>query len=362
MISQIHFKVLLVVICTLCISCNNETEEDSVISESDFQETEHLESIAPDIENADEFFDPRFIDVSDSLLIVLDNTNSDIFKFYRLDDFSLVGTFGNQGEGPGEISFPAFINHGGFKADEEFEFLDWGRKTISRYSLDQVLNNDQAVPIFEYMLPPDLIRIQRGMFIENGKYIIGLAGMREGKLAKVDTKTDSIVAIAPFTPFLEEAINHRSVGLIYSGEMTANEEKQRILVTTRRFKILEIFDYDLNLIRDTRFEANPGTGSANEIVNTTEETLYHYNDVTYTDSLIYTLHEGNTSGNYIKGESLNDSEIHVFDWDGNPVKKYKVDIVLSQIAIDKNNNRIIGLPTPFSSKSVSDSPLVYFEL
>ena len=74
---------------------------------------------------------PKFIVISDSLMLIRDgNTENDIFKFFRVSDFKFIGSFGDQGEGPGEVSSPAFVNQGAFKADSIFEYLDWGRRVL----------------------------------------------------------------------------------------------------------------------------------------------------------------------------------------------------------------------------------------
>lgn len=291
---------------------------------------------------------PKFIVISDSLMLIRDgNTDNDIFKFFRVSDFKLIGSFGDQGEGPGEVSSPAFVNQGAFKADSIFEYLDWGRRVLQRFNVDSVLYSERPLPEYEYSIPSNVIMLQRA-FLLNDNYLVGSGGMRKDKLVKIDTRRDSIISSTPFTPVLKEELGNRSAGYIYAGEIAPNEDKERIAVTTQRFKTLEIYDYDLNLISDTRFDENPVTILGDENSIATGETVIHYSNITISDNYIFLLYSGNNYDDlenafYGDTSNLKESEIHVFDWNGEPVFKMVTDSYLSAISFDKLNNRIVGV-------------------
>jgi len=318
-----------------------------LISNDSFNQTINVE--VKKIESLDtQLSNPKFIVISDSLMLIRDgNTDNDIFKFFRVSDFKFIGSFGDQGEGPGEVSSPAFVNQGAFKTDSTFEYLDWGRRVLLRYNIDSVLHSERPFPEYEYTLPSNVIMLQRAIFL-NDHHLVGSGGMREGKLVKIDTRRDSIITRTEFTPILKEGLGNRSAGYIYAGEIVPNEDKERIAVTTQRFKTLEIYDYDLNLISDSRFDENPVTILGDENSIATGETLIQYSNITISDNYIFLLYSGNNYDDlenafYGDTSNLKESEIHVFDWNGEPVFRVLTDSYLSAISFDKRNNRIVGL-------------------
>lgn len=356
-------KVMFLLLFIICLACSNENSKKDareivrIINEKDFQRVDSVEHKLPKgIE--DYLIDPRFIDISGSLLLIVDNNDRNIFQFFDLSKLTRVSAFGSKGEGPGEVSTPVFINHKSFFNDDEFEYLDWGRKVLNSYSVKQIENEEAPIAIKEYMLSSRAIRVQRAVFLDD-EYVVGLGALREGKIIKVSTRTDSVLKVTPFTPYQKEALDFATVGYIYTGEIAVNKSRKEIVVVTPRFKIIEIYDYDLNLVRDFRFEEEPKTKLGVKGSSSTEETVRHYNDVTFTDQFIYALYLGNTVGSYKTGVGLNNSEIHVFDWDGNPVKKIVVDTDLSRIALDREGNRIFGISAYNNFKKYS---IMYFDI
>ena len=71
----------------------------------------------------------------------------------------------------------------------------------------------------------------------------------------------------------------------------------------------------------------------------TKETLASYLDIVVTDKYIYTLF---CEQKYIKKTMSNTNNIYVFDFDGNPVKKYVTDKPISFLEV-KNDSIIYGL-------------------
>ena len=73
-----------------------------------------------------------------------------------------------------------------------------------------------------------------------------------------------------------------------------------------------------------------------------EDNRVYYNDVIVTDSLIYALYLNMPKTMRIYENPS--SEIHVFDWEGNPVCRYKLDLSgVNSLAIDKDKKNIYVL-------------------
>lgn len=353
-------------LCVLLMAgCGTDKKSLEFISDEDFATGDTLAHTIIESINIDTVVDPRFIDVEDTLLVLTQNTRENIFSFFSLNDFSKVSEFGNQGDGPGEVSFPAFMNTGAMNAKAgTFEFLDWGRRSVSSYNLNAILEGETVQPEFEYYLPAEFLQTQRAEFIQDNRFVIGSGALRQGKIAKISTQTDTAVAIQDFYPPQEDALENRSVGRIYAGEFLVNEEKERIIVTTRRFKILELFDLDLNLIKRAEWEEGMTTILGSNGRSHTVETMYHFVHACASEKHIYALYEGNSDGTYTEGEDedVANSVVYVFDWDLNPVKKIYMDAALSKIDVDDTGNRMYAIISPYLIDSSNPDPVVYYDL
>ena len=116
--------ILFLFAVTLQACTNSEVREESqgitrILTESNFETIDSVEySIPKGIEGY--LINARFIEASDSLLLIVDNNDENIFQFFDLITFNKVGSFGRKGEGPGEVSTPVFINHNSFIKNDRF--------------------------------------------------------------------------------------------------------------------------------------------------------------------------------------------------------------------------------------------------
>ncbi|MCC5943580.1 MAG: hypothetical protein JJT94_01490 [Bernardetiaceae bacterium] len=67
----------------------------------------------------------------------------------------------------------------------------------------------------------------------------------------------------------------------------------------------------------------------------------YYFDACVTDNYIYALYLEQPESKYL--DEPTSTEIHIFDWDGNPVANIKTEDYLISIAIDEERGKIYGL-------------------
>lgn len=65
-----------------------------------------------------------------------------------------------------------------------------------------------------------------------------------------------------------------------------------------------------------------------------------YWDIDVTEEYIYTLYSGRerTDPNQSTG-----NKVFVFDWEGNPIKQLNLDVEVSRIAVDQNNETLYAV-------------------
>ncbi len=84
-------------------------------------------------------------------------------------------------------------------------------------------------------------------------------------------------------------------------------------------------------------------------INMMEQTKWYYSDVTTTNEIVVALYV-NTKDNL--------SELHIFDWDGNPIACAKTNLDLIDLTIDTNKNIVYGLTAEEQLYSFDISSLV----
>ena len=298
--------------------------------------------------------EPYFCDVSDTILVVTENKLENTqFKFFSTVSGKFLGSYGKKGEGPGEISYLPTMIHQDFIKNEGLIFLDWGKKRISKIRVESMLERVDFIPQQYYVLHSDLIFAQRVMYL-NASTVVGFGGVRQGRLYVSNIRTDETT----FTEFIPDpgfTVSERNIGYAYFGYFSISSANKRIVTTSRYFNQLEIYDYNLNLLsvirNENEFEIQIDTKG---LVN--ENSRVYYNDIDVSDNYIYALYV-NVNVNETLNEMLNDdeveeSEIHVFDWDGNFLMRYILEGYYESFTIDERNNRFYAVNPYDISKNI----------
>ncbi|MCC5906901.1 MAG: hypothetical protein JJU13_11875 [Balneolaceae bacterium] len=354
----------LIIIIILFSNCSKiETDETSyretIISDNDFGEIVTLEANEIDQINT-HLIHPRSIHLSDSMLVVVERDVSDgIFKIFSLTDFSFLGSYGSRGEGPGEYSqiISNIVQTRDSFGKSPFVVLDWVHKRLTNISLEDILSGNIQGFEDSYILPPELMLSQRATFL-NDTTVISMGGSDKGILAYVNTKTDSVSYI-PFIPKIDENLSSRDATELYRGEFVIDKQRGRIVAATKWFPEMIIFDVEGEVQNVIRIPVQDHP--ANKLEN--QRTLF-YKDLKITDKYIYGVYlkasqeeMGEIYNNYHSKDFSYSTEIHVFDWSGEPVRKIILeDKFLPFIEIDSINHQLFAIDV-FSE----DMSLLLFE-
>jgi len=348
-------KYILPFFVIVLLSCNDKKNNNNIvtyISNSDFTTESVLKpNSLKEINEA--IFKPTFLDINDSLLLIVDDTEEEKLKFFSTSDHTLKGSYGNTGEGPDEISGPLFMVHSGLDEDEKVTMLDWGKKLLSQRSVQKKSAGDKSESNLTFLLPPELIKVQRAAFIDSNR-VLGMGGIEQGKLFVHHISNDSTV----FSPFIPndpsfESKNTRGMGYIYFGHFVINNTLEKIAVVSRRFKRIEIYDFSLNLLSVTSFGKETDRTEVGENGSIrTDRTIYHYSDLDQTGQYIYALYHGEKGKQIYQTDEGESAEIHKFDWEGKPVEKITLkNSDIRFLSVDDKNNHIYGL-NPSSAEVV----------
>jgi hypothetical protein len=74
---------------------------------------------------------------------------------------------------------------------------------------------------------------------------------------------------------------------------------------------------------------------------TVDETIFQYSDITSNENTICTLYQGMRESEIVPGKSK--SEIEVFDWEGNCIKRLLLDRLVNKILISQDGKTIYAI-------------------
>ena len=287
----------------------------------------------------------------DSLLFTLNPYDEHFFiSIYNKNTLQHIKSFCKRGKGPWEkvssgnwsldkdngilwVSDFQKVNLWGYYIDSLLKFPDYTPTTI--ISLPKKLNPMMGVASFNselFAVPDPFGEVQLFFFDKNGEQV--------SVMEKMDIKdTDDL--------FLSELT--RTQNRIHPG-------KEKIVMVYRNF--------DRMIIRDLKSDNFIETIGPDHIDPKKQLALYEHERFDgydgkpkFDEDYIYALYEG-TIGTKVdfetgKMSAVYSKNIHIFDWDGNPVMKLILDHEVSAFVIDKENKRIIAFAVDAEDNIIS---------
>lgn len=331
------------------------------ISDEDFPITMVLEVTEPLTGINDQVVHPRFIHVTETLLMVAENTIVEegvIHLFSRADDV-LLGSFGRRGQGPNEFGNlrPTVHVEGIAAGEEQISLFDWTKKILTVFSATETIATGQVELKATYQLPVELIMAQEAVYLDTGN-IVGSGVLPDGMLFFVDMETDEVSYTAFFPPKTDLEISDETlIPNLYRSNFTVNRSANLIIAASLWFPQILFVDFDGTIRKVVRLKNRPD----NALLPPEEWTAY-YTGVMATDSYIYVTYYGFNPGELeydsdgeITGQG---TEIQVVDLNGTPVRKLVIpNYVIPHARADQLNSRIILFDENWSS-----DPFLYIDV
>ncbi len=292
-------------------------EGELIVSEEDFGQVISLEGKPHEV---DKFFRVKECQMlsSDSLLIVKNGNDSFSFMAFSLPDFQFVKSFGKRGEGPGEFRLPYLVK------DESGAFICfvYDRGSDKLYSVNRNFEVEE--------LPIELERNKDTYFdkqpygVSSNEFLY-VESIKQGKAVfhvqvdKDTTKTELLKKLA-FS-------NQHKNWAAYIGDFGVNASKQRLVFAYKYFKRLVFCDIENMTSKVVDFESEKQKKRGSAISVMSPENITHYWGMSVQDDHVYVLYSGRSPIDVSKELRSSSGYIYIekFDWNGNPVAKYKLD-------------------------------------
>lgn len=320
---------LLFIYGTLC-SCTKKSDS-KLISSKEVQLLETSFSI-----NKDSIGRIEGIQCNDSLLLIWDFHSGKSFTLFNTHTENCYGRFGRIGQGPAEI--PA--GSGGYICDNKYKIFNCSIGFIAQYNIDSLSKNIDTEPevlsrrvftddiFFSAVVPiNDSIYLGAGVYESKNQYTL---------FNNKDKVLDSNVLIYnAFNNLFDKS--HKI--LSNQGRLTKapNSDKYAFFLNnSSNIDFIEVVDNKINilkLLRERDPSYTPVQQGEMKAVYPDINSSIGYIDVSSGKNFVYALYTEK------KLDQARCSDIiYVFDWKGNPIKKYKLEKEAYFITVNEANN------------------------
>jgi len=276
-------------------------------------------------------------------LIINDFHLGDSYTLFDVKSGEYIARFGAIGEGPEEIPLGCY----GYLSKRYFSVFNDRIKIVMKYDIDSLRSgkvNGSPLRLTKYNIPKmeisRLIAIDDSTFVASGTYESRCQYLLFDKNSKVldygvdvYNSTDSLFDI--YTKYLAN-----------QGDLVMNPKKKEFASSVNFSSNIDFFEIVNNKIivkkclrlGDPISKPFVGGGGTIFSVDLTEDTQIGYINLSATTQYVYALY----SDKKVYEASRKSNTVLVFDWNGNPVKKYILDTDAYYIAVDEVHQNIFA--------------------
>ena len=293
-------------------------EGNVVVSDEDFGPVIELSGTSHPVDEIFKVSESQMI-IKDDYLIVKNHSQDNFIKIFKLPGFEYVASAARAGRGPGEFVFPKIFKAPG---DELLCYIYESTKD-ELYSLDKnfeikALNYPLSRRSAERSGDKQFQSLSDSMFLYVESTSAGKA------VFEFDIRPDSVVIKeAASLAFLSRYKSWAS----YIGDFGVNAQKGRMVYAYKYFKRLVFFDIKNGTSRTLDFKGHEDIARGGAIMTLGPDNVTYYWGISPQKEYVYCLYSGRTPTVVARENSRSSGYIYVeqFDWNGNPVRKFKLD-------------------------------------
>jgi hypothetical protein len=329
--------VVLIVVCSIS-SCDRKIETNIVYFDSFPKSVDIIlqEVITPPVT-------PFIGDMVmlDSTLVVVDLFSDTLFHFFKLPELNYKGGFTRKGVGPvDEVMVFPYLHR--------MDSSSFMYRTLNDVKVARV-HNDTCFVEKNIILPHEFIDVVQ-LDLVNGNLLFGIDNSRktQEELVGFDLKNKHHFDFGGEYPDIEFEIESKDYMQVFAKLLAAKEGDSKLAVLYLSFPILRIHNIENNDMIEVRFRNNQRSPAALyrntfSVANLNETTL-NYLKLKTTKSYIYGLYSGKTHGELETQEKRTadyGTEIHVWDWNGKPIARYKLDKYMFSFSVSSDDEYIV---------------------
>lgn len=273
--------------------------------------------------------------------------NDSIFMLFKLPEFEYLKSFGVRGNAPGQFHFPHLAPTS--EEDKLAYIVETHKPRL--YSTDY--DGSMSQILIEFPAIKGAVRTDKNMFITDSAYYY-VDVIRQGRaLFKSVEYRDSVslemLHNLAFSP------KHKNWAA-YTGDFLVEPSGKRFAYAYKYFKRILFYDPETGKSRVVEFDKD-GVNPANDVITLGPDNVTYYWGGRGTENYIFLTYSGRTPIQVMQDNNKKNSYIYVeqFDWNGNPIRKYKLDHWGRMIA-DEKNGKLYQITYDY------DDPLFVYDL
>jgi hypothetical protein len=281
--------------------------------------------------NIRENIKPEQLFVKGDFLITNNQRKDSVFMIFEIPSMKCVAAFGVRGNGPDEFGFPRIVE----TAEDSILFYIYE------------MNNEKVYKVsLKHLYPEYYITLskksrsfdEKQIVFINNKTAYYSSTASKGKMIYYFNK-DSIPQEKSIEDLTIPGIKGSWTTLI--GDFGINSNYGRIAYAYKYFKRLRIIDIQSMKERNIIFEAKNLEKGLNDIATLEPTNITHYWGMSANNGYFWMLYSGRTPVDVQRDNRNKKKYIFVekFDWNGDPVKRYKLDD-WGYFCVDKNNKTL----------------------
>lgn len=314
---QVFQSYILVLVIFTITSCGKHSEKKKIEILEAFPITIDMGQKLIKRIDSNDFREPVFKSL-DSLLIVLDRKHINGFiRVYNNQNLNLIASFGTVGKGPNEHLGLGVLEVDSFNGN--IWFMDFQKLSFHCISLSRLLESNNVEPSISFTIPLELMPIFNYTVLNNDNILI--SSTKDSSMLTELNMEGEIVKTYGLSKESRNELPHQMQYNYFHYKNLSFNRKSGIAIGTFHFL-------------DKVFKYNTTTGESIEYYGTN---FSHITPIIQNYNLVnnwkaYTLQISQTEdfvfASYVGGDYFSSSrginypqEIHVFDWDANPVAR-----------------------------------------
>ena len=327
---------LLIIITIIYISCNS-TENINYEVFDEFPTTINIS--CEEIKTIPELYSVGGMLIMDDFIVTVDLKADTFFRLFDSQNYNYLSGFIGRGGGPGEEFFiDPFIQK--ISVDKFIYKNIASVKTLQFNKERKELN-----VVEEIVLPTEIMDIWHVFKLNNLLIGYTVSEGTEKEFKGFNPVTKEIFDFGMSFPDVGKKIEPLYKNVIFAKANIVKPDMTKFASAYDKFPILRIFDLNGNIIREIRYNNNQSFPNAlineNPSQADVDEVMQNYRMIKSTDQYIYALYIGKKEREIERGLNDFSNEIHIWDWDGNPVKRILLDKKIFTFDVNKEDDYLI---------------------
>lgn len=286
-------------------------------------------------------FKPMNILLLKDALVVIDFKSDYFFHVFSYPGFTYSGSFVHRGHGPEEETFI----HPSLQQTGENQFACQTINFIHRVEYDPA---SERLAITESLeVPGNLFELQQ-LFPLGDRYVAwNSSDDFSTELMAYNPSGDKSSSFGAPPPDYGRELSVAQQKMISDKIFSVRSDQTRFAALYYYFPILRIYAADGSLLKETRFNNHQLFPEAAITENRTplqnNQLMNNYQNIMSTDKHIYGLYSGKTHEERSENNHSDFSnEIHVWDWEGNPIRKILLDQEIYSFDVTTDDRILVG--------------------